>query len=132
MYLKPEPEFEKMRREQSQDISPPAPIDEYLYFQNVNLSQGPDLYGNQSPSAEDMQWTASSQGKAWMRCAKVRTPKAYEEVKLALMKVEIDLPMERRTDWTMWDGRIQQWHFTASRMENYTLVRDLRLQLRSR
>jgi hypothetical protein len=48
------------------------------------------------------------------------------------MKVEIDLPMERRTDWTMWDGRIQQWHFTASRMENYTLVRDLRLQLRSR
>jgi hypothetical protein len=119
IYLKTEPEFEQMLREQSQSASPSGPIDEYLFYQNVNLTHGPDFLGQQAAASG----SASSQGKTWMRCARVRTPKAYAEVRLALEKIEIDLPPERRTDWTVWDGRVQAWHFNASKMDNYTLVR---------
>jgi hypothetical protein len=125
MYLKPEPEFEQLCREQSQSVSPSAPIDEYLFYQNVNITHGPDYLGQQNSASGTTPGGSLPQNKAWMRCAKVRTPKAYEEVRLALMKVEIDLPPERRTEWTMWDGRVQKWHFNASRMDNYTLVRVL-------
>jgi hypothetical protein len=119
IYLKPEPEFEERLREQSQSASPSGPIDEYLFYQNVKITHGADFLC-QSAAASG---TPSSQGKTWMRCARVRTPKAYAEVRLALEKIEIDLPPERRTDWTVWDGRVQQWHFNASKMDNYTLVR---------
>lgn len=123
MYLKPEPSYDQLCREQSQSVSPAAPIDEYLFYQNVKMTHGPDYLGQQNQNVAAGQGASSPQSKAWMRCAKVRTPKAYEEVRLALMKVEVDLPPERRTDWTMWDGRVQQWHFNASRMDNYSLVR---------
>lgn len=125
MYLRPEPEFEQAQRNQSQSVSPQAPIDEYLFYQNVNMTHGPDFLANrtdnagQSPSSTG---GTGGQGKGWMRCAKIRTPKAFEEVKLALLKVEADLPPERKTDWTIWDGRVQDWHYTASRMDNYSLV----------
>ena len=126
MYLKPEPEYEERVRSQSQSQSPSGPIDEYLFFENVTVTHGPDFLAQkldsmgQGPSPSDS--SASSQGKGWMRCAKVRTPKAYEEVRMALMKVEMDLPPERRTDWSIWDGRVQPWHYSASRMDNYPLV----------
>jgi hypothetical protein len=124
IYLKPEPEFEQMLREQSQSASPSGPIDEYLFYQNVNLTHGPDFLGKQAGTSADAAGSASSQGKTWMRCARVRTPKAYGEVRLALEKIEMDLPPERRTDWTVWDGRVQGWHFNSSKMDNYTLVRQ--------
>jgi len=122
IYLKPEPEFEQMLREQSQSVSPSGPIDEYLFYQNVNLTHGPDFLGKQGETGSEAAGNASSQGKTWMRCARIRTPKAYAEVRLALEKIEIDLPIERRTDWGVWDGRVQGWHFNASKMDNYTLV----------
>jgi len=122
IYLKPEPEFEQMLREQSQSVSPSAPIDEYLFYQNVNLTHGADFLGQQPGTSSAASGNATPQDKTWMRCARVRTPKAYAEVRLALEKIEIDLPAERRTDWTIWDGRVQGWHFNASKMDNYTLV----------
>lgn len=130
MYLKPEPEFEQRIRDQSQSssASPAAAfgsIDEYLFQQNIKITHGPDFLAQmtgQSNSQGQSPGSTASQGKGWQRCAKVRTPKAFEEVRLALMKIEIDLPPERRTDWTIWDGRVQDWHYTASRMDNYTLV----------
>lgn len=134
MYLRPEPEYEqKIQEQSSQSQSPSGPIDEYLFFENVNMTHGPDFlaqklnsmgHGQQGTSPSE---SSTSQGKGWMKCAKIRTPKAYEEVRLALLKVEIDLPEERRTDWTIWDGRVQPWHYTASRMDNYSLVRQLGL-----
>ena len=57
-----------------------------------------------------------------MRCARVRTPKTYEEIKAALFKVEDDLPPERRTNWAVWDGRVQDWHFQAAKTDTFTLA----------
>jgi len=122
IYLKPEPEFEHMLRDQSQSASPAGPIDEYLFYQNINITHGPDFLGQTGTEAAAA-GSSSSQGKTWMRCARVRTPKAYAEVRLALEKIEVDLPPERRTDWANWDGRVHDWHFNASKMDNYTLVR---------
>lgn len=132
MYLRPEPEYEQRIRSQSQSQShsPSGPIDEYLYFENVNMTHGPDFlaqklnFGSQNRSQGGSPGDSSNGqgGKGWMRCAKIRTPKAYEEVKLALLNVEMDLPPERRTDWSIWDGRVQDWHYTAARVDFYSLV----------
>jgi hypothetical protein len=43
-------------------------------------------------------------GKGWQRTARIRTPKAYKEVREALLGVEADLLPERRTNWEEWDG----------------------------
>ena len=59
-----------------------------------------------------------------MRCAKVRTPKAYQEVYDALKRAEADMPPERRTNWEIWDGNVQDWHFgSTARRELAVLVR---------
>ena len=49
--------------------------------------------------------------KGWTRTARIRTPKAYEEVIAALKRIEDDLPPERRTNWEVWDGVVQDWGF---------------------
>lgn len=124
MYLKPEPEYEQLLREQldPSSSSPSGPIDEYLYIQNVNLSMGGDWYfgedlgsmfdfeaaasdGNGNGNGTGNTQSASSKvnSRAWMKCAKVRTPKAYEEVKMALKKLELDLPVECRNNWEVWN-----------------------------
>ena len=63
-------------------------------------------------------------GKGWTRTARIRTPKAYEEIRVALLQVEEDLPPERRTQWTVWDGQVQDWHFQQHRFkkEMFSLV----------
>jgi hypothetical protein len=112
-----------MLREQFQSASPSGPIDDDFYHQNVNLINDPGFLGQKSGTSSTASESASSQGKTWMECARVRTPKAYADIKVALEKIEIDLPVYRRTNWAVWDGRFQGWHFNASKMDNYTLVR---------
>lgn len=59
-----------------------------------------------------------------MRTARVRNPKAYQEIYDALMRIEMDMPPERRTRWEIWDGDVQDWHFTGqNRRELAVLVR---------
>lgn len=149
MYLKPEPEYERTLREQSTSISPPGPIDEYLYIQNVNLTMGGDFFSGET--IEEMFGTAGNQAngggggigvgvgtqrpaqaqakgnnnsKAWMKCARVRTPKAYEEVKVALEKIEKDLPPEYKFNWGAWN---QQERDAARPMRSdmFSMVRSL-------
>ncbi|WVQ95964.1 hypothetical protein IAU59_003063 [Kwoniella sp. CBS 9459] len=57
----------------------------------------------------------------WTRTASIRTPKAYEEVKSALLRIEADLPPEWRTNWFIWDGQVQDWHFGKPRKDLITL-----------
>ncbi|OCF34322.1 hypothetical protein I316_03836 [Kwoniella heveanensis BCC8398] len=57
----------------------------------------------------------------WTRTARIRTPKAYEEVKSALLRIEADLPPEWRTNWFVWDGKVQDWHFGKPRKDLITL-----------
>lgn len=58
-----------------------------------------------------------------MRTASVRTPKAYQEVYDALTRIEGDMAPERRTKWEIWDGDVQDWHFTGkNRRELAVLV----------
>jgi hypothetical protein len=59
----------------------------------------------------------------WKRTARIRTPKAYAEVKGALERIEVDLPVDRRTNWALWDGKVQPWHFaTAQRRDMVTSI----------
>ena len=62
IYLKPEPEFEHMLRDQSQSASPAGPIDEYLFYQNINITHGPDFLGQTGTEAAAA-GSSSSQGK---------------------------------------------------------------------
>ena len=128
MYLKPEPSFERLLREQSQSVSPPGIIDEYLSYQNWAASLGwgegtsSSLSSSSAPSPSASQRKGSLDGKGWMRTAKVRTPHAYEEVRAALLRIEEEMPPERRTNWEVWDGHVQDWHFSNLRKEFISLV----------
>ena len=53
-------------------------------------------------------------GKGWMRCARIRTPKAYEEVKRALDSLEGDLTPDFKTDWSKFDAITPQWHYNSA------------------
>lgn len=65
----------------------------------------------------------SDSGRGWTRCARVRTPKAYEQVHQALIKMESDLPPDRRTNWETWDGKLGSWLFDGKmRKEPLSLV----------
>lgn len=69
--------------------------------------------------------SAPQEHKGWTRTAKVRTPKAYEEVLMALRRVENDMPPERRTNWEEWDGNVQDWHFGGgNKREAFVLVSE--------
>ena len=63
------------------------------------MSSGYNSYG--SPA------NASSKSRAWTRTAKIRNPKAYEEVRMALVRLEADLPVEAQTNWEVWDGVVR-------------------------
>lgn len=121
MYLRPEPGWDRDITTSANPSpggisSPPyasGGIDEFLSFQN--------------DAAERMDPNLKERGKGWTRTAKIRTPKAYGEVKRALERVEADLPPERRTDWGMWDGKVQYWHYEAPKKDVYTLVSNFKL-----
>lgn len=59
--------------------------------------------------------------KGWTKTAKVRNPKAYNEVRQALLLIEEDLPEEWRTNWLEWDGKVQAWHFNGARKDIISL-----------
>lgn len=130
MYLKPEPEYDQFLKDYLSANSTPAsaspsgPIDEYLYIQNVNLTMGGNWFdtevlegmfdpsqgqdqglgvgGNQNRTSKSSN-TQGASSRGWMKCAKVRTPKAYEEVKRGLLKIEEDLPESCRNNWQVWN-----------------------------
>ena len=110
MYLKPEPGLEARTRDASTSVSPPGGIDEYLDWQNyeaVFQNFSPPTNGS-SPSGNG---GSAKKGHGWARTARIRTPKAYEEIYQALLRIEADLPPERRTNWAVWDGKVQDWHY---------------------
>ena len=125
MYLKPESGWQEHLRETMStspesmqvlsEASPPNWLDEYLAM---------DWAKDSSPErTDDPNHNASaSSGKGWLRTARIRTPKAYDEVRQALMKIEADLPPERRTEWGTWDGKVQDWHLSSPKKEVTTLV----------
>ena len=102
MYLKPEEGWQdRLRETMSQSpecfsgpasaISPPNWLDEYLSTDwAMAMDTSPEAAG------ENVGRRGSASGKGWMRTAKIRTPKAYEEVRRALLDIERDLPPERR------------------------------------
>lgn len=135
MYLKPEPGWEARLHQSSRHsslsgsfigasasgsnsaspmshISPSGPIDEYLRAQNYAAASGRDPLGVGK----------ADEKKGWMRTARIRNPTAFDEVRLALMRVEEDLPPERRTNWEAWDGIVQPWHYGGYKRDVVTLV----------
>jgi hypothetical protein len=137
MYLKPEPGWEARLHQSSRHsslsgsfsgasasgsnsaspmshISPSGPIDEYLRAQNYAAASGRDPLGVGK----------ADEKKGWMRTARIRNPTAFDEVRLALMRVEEDLPPERRTNWEAWDGIVQPWHYGGYKRDVVTLVSD--------
>jgi hypothetical protein len=95
-------------------ISPSGPIDEYLRAQNYAAASGRDPLGVGK----------ADEKKGWMRTARIRNPTAFDEVRLALMRVEEDLPPERRTNWEAWDGIVQPWHYGGYKRDVVTLVSE--------
>ena len=137
VYTKPEPGWADRLRESSSSSPPSAPssngwsppgwTDPILSYEQyiVLVGRSPDgLYGQERwrGSGEAVSATATSV-KGWMRTARIRTPEAYEEVLTALKRIEDDLPPERRTNWEVWDGKVQNWHFGGgAKKDLFTLV----------
>ncbi|KAK4686784.1 hypothetical protein P7C73_g3328, partial [Tremellales sp. Uapishka_1] len=106
MYAKPEAPAGSTSSSSSN--SPHSAIDEYLLMQNMAAFMDVD---------ED----TTSPAKGANRTAQIRCPKAYEEVRQALLRVEADMPAERRTNWEAWDGKVQAWHFSGLKKDIVTL-----------
>ena len=107
-YLSPEPGWLEALQPSTSSSSDSSHINENLLFQWLAQEQTGD-----SPQAIKLGWT---------RAAKIRTPKAADVVRSALMRIEEELPADRRTQWWRWDGRIQEWHFGPNRKEISTTV----------
>nr|XP_019009262.1 uncharacterized protein I206_05910 [Kwoniella pini CBS 10737]OCF48043.1 hypothetical protein I206_05910 [Kwoniella pini CBS 10737] len=131
MYVTPEEGWERSIPTQiystvnSSSNSPSANIDDYLFSQ-IKSAAGFDqnFYpgsGSGSGSTSTNGRRSSKQKEGWTRTARIRTPKAYEEVKQALLRIETDLPPEWRVEWWKWDGKVQEWHFTKPRKDLITL-----------
>jgi hypothetical protein len=116
MYLVPESGWDKdldslrSQTPNSNGISPGQNIDEFLSAQNFMAKD----HANAG---------VGSISGGWTKTAKIRTPKAYEEVRQALLMMEVDLPVERQTNWETWNGEMGSWHFMPGRKkEAVTLV----------
>ena len=114
MYLPPERNWERWLQESSispnsqHSITPPAginPSDGHWAEDFVTPDQYFAIYGTQPAGTP-----SGGATKGWMRTARVRTPRAYDEVRLALERLELDLPQEFRTNWYAWDGKPPDWH----------------------
>ncbi|WWC92908.1 uncharacterized protein L201_007870 [Kwoniella dendrophila CBS 6074] len=121
--------------------SPSSNIDEYLISQITSAAGfSPSYQQNQyteSPNSSSSTGTSTNNynnsnnmgnstnsnrlKEGWTRTARIRTPRAFEEVKQALLKIENDLPPEWRVEWWKWDGKIQEWHFSKPRKDLLTL-----------
>lgn len=66
---------------------------------------------------------ANSQG--WTNCAEVRNPKAYEEIRIALLRIEQDLPSDQRMDWGAFADKPYSWMHTPLNKEYLGLVSGL-------
>jgi hypothetical protein len=136
MYLKPEPGWQDALHNRSNPSSSGAsPASTFgggtASGPSVSPGWGDDMISNDQyiniiggRSTDSRRGSANPQEhKGWTRTAWVRTPKAYEEVLMALRRIENDLPPERRTNWEDWDGNVQDWHFRGSnRREAFVLV----------
>lgn len=91
-------------------VSPSSDIDDYLSYQN---------YAANNLTAKRL--AAGVADKSRMRCARLRTPKAYEKVRLALLRLEADLPPDQRAEWGTWNGTAEAWLFNPTR-ESVTVV----------
>lgn len=125
IYLKPEPGWRDRARE-TYGMSPGSGSGTYASppgWSDEGSSEYAMVSGGNSPANSDHVQNRKP-GRGWMRTARIRTPKAYEEVRQALLRVEEDLPPERRTRWDRWDGKVQDWHFQPhrSKKEIFTLV----------
>lgn len=105
--------FEPPRHEMPEmaSVSPSSDIDDYLSYQNY--------------AADNMtmrQMAAAATTKSSMRCARLRTPKAYEKVLGALQRLEADLPPDHRTQWGQWDGHVAPWLYNNPTKEWVTVV----------
>ncbi|WWD20388.1 hypothetical protein CI109_104864 [Kwoniella shandongensis] len=120
MYLDPEEGWEKSCSISS-SVSPSGGIDDYLFSQAFVASAFDSPTGGINGFDRSRRDSADALDRTWTKCAKIRTPKAYEAVKSALLRVEEDLPLQWRTDWLVWDGKLQDWHFTGGRQDNITL-----------
>jgi hypothetical protein len=79
--------------------------------------------GNAGTNGTGVDGAGPAKTRGWMRTAKIRTPKAFEEIKYALLKAEEHLAPERRTNWDSWDGRDAAWYFDKKvRMDLFAIV----------
>ena len=76
----------------------------------IGSGNGPASNGQSPASMSQSGGGGGGTGKGWMRTARIKTPKAYEEVKVALERLEADLTPDYRTDWAHWDGKAPAWH----------------------
>jgi hypothetical protein len=91
--------------------------------QDVDMMFGLAGSSNASNASTGVDGASPAKTRGWMRTAKIRTPKAFEEIKCALLKAEEHLAPERRTDWDSWDGRDAAWYFDKKvRMDLFALV----------
>ncbi|WVN87511.1 uncharacterized protein L203_102693 [Cryptococcus depauperatus CBS 7841] len=112
MYVSPEPGWDaELDRSRSKSTGTPE--------------DGHDLSFNHTPltgtSTNGADESSYRKGKGWTKTAKVRTPKAYQQVKQSLLMIEDDLPEKWRTNWLEWDGKVQEWHFCGARKDVVTL-----------
>ena len=117
VYLEPE-----AGREEAFEPSLRLPLDlrdTSLPFEQYQIASG-DIAG--MPHTEHVDITGSANGNK--QTARLRTPKAYEQIKLALDSLELDLSPEFRTDWQNWDRMAPKWlHSSTSTRNLCTLVR---------
>lgn len=123
MYLPPEPGWDKdLERRRSESSGStfflPKRLDEMYEYLPSPSGSGPTL--SSEPNHTDTTGKFRK-NKGWTRTAKVRTPKAYNEVRQALLFIEEDLPEEWRTNWLEWDGKVQAWHFNGARKDIISL-----------
>lgn len=134
MYLPPEPGWDKdLERRRSESSGStfflPKRLDEMYEYLPSPSGSGPTL--SSEPNHTDTTGKFRK-NKGWTRTAKVRTPKAYNEVRQALLFIEEDLPEEWRTNWLEWDGKVQAWHFNGARKDIISLVRFFSSLVRQR
>ncbi|WVQ77552.1 hypothetical protein IAR50_007240 [Cryptococcus sp. DSM 104548] len=122
MYLTPEAGWNKDLRRHDSNASTSASASGFLGDGMEYLNATPD-HGQGSPyGASDSPSAKSTQSaRSWTKTAKIRTPKAYDSVKQALLKIEDDLPEMWRTNWLEWDGQVHTWHFQGARKDLISL-----------
>ncbi|ODN84983.1 hypothetical protein L202_00828 [Cryptococcus amylolentus CBS 6039] len=113
MYLTPEAGWDKHLPRHDSNAS--ALFNESMEYLSTP-EHGSSYRSSDSPSAKSAQ-----SSRRWTKTARIRTPKAYESVKRALLKIEEDLPEMWRTNWLEWDGKVHTWHFQGARKDLISL-----------